>query len=182
MTNLSLQTGYSRCVILVCLLKHCLDIFKRCVTKLSKQIDFSFWCNVPASQQDDAMIRAMPASSVKNRPDVPSIFFAPAVQNSTKQQWVLVCFTDTGCTYSDTPKASDKARRWRQYAVVRRSDATPYEAFGDCYIFLRCRFCLNQAGDKNPIIASFLEDKFVIADCLYLSFYYRCPSKSTASS
>ena len=130
MTNLSLQTSYSRCVILVCLLKHCLDIFKRCVTKLSKQIDFSFWRNVPASQQDDAMIRAMPASSVKNRPDVPSIFFAPAVQNSTKQQWVLVCFTDTGCTYSDTPKASDKARRRRQYAVVRRGGATPYEAFG----------------------------------------------------
>ena len=65
MTNLSLQTGYSRCVILVRLLKQCLDIFKRCVTKLSKQIDFSFWCNVPASQHDDAMIRAMPASSVK---------------------------------------------------------------------------------------------------------------------
>ena len=163
MTNLSLQTGYSRCVILVCLLKHCLDIFKRCVTKLSKQIDFSFWCNVPASQQDDAMIRAMPASSVKNRPDVPSIFFAPAVQNSTKQP--------------QTRRVAEDNTRLYGEATQRRM-----RLLGDCYIFLRCRFCLNQAGDKNPIIASFLEDKFVIADCLYLSFYYRCPSKSTASS
>ena len=32
--------------------------------------------------------------------------------------------------YSDTPKASDKAHRRRQYAFVRRGDATPYEAFG----------------------------------------------------
>ena len=32
--------------------------------------------------------------------------------------------------YSHPPKVSDKARRRRQYAVVRRGDATPYEAFG----------------------------------------------------
>ena len=32
--------------------------------------------------------------------------------------------------YSDTPKASDKVHRLRQYAFVRRGDATPYEAFG----------------------------------------------------
>ncbi|WP_314887090.1 hypothetical protein, partial [Cardiobacterium hominis] len=32
--------------------------------------------------------------------------------------------------YSHTPKDSDKARRRRQYAVVRRGGATPYEAFG----------------------------------------------------
>ena len=32
--------------------------------------------------------------------------------------------------YSHPPKVSDKARRRRQYAAVRRSDATQYEAFG----------------------------------------------------
>ena len=32
--------------------------------------------------------------------------------------------------YSHPPKVSDKARRRRQYAVVRRGDATQYEAFG----------------------------------------------------
>ena len=32
--------------------------------------------------------------------------------------------------YSHPPKVSDKARRRRQYAFVRRGDATPYEAFG----------------------------------------------------
>ena len=32
--------------------------------------------------------------------------------------------------YSHPPKVSNKARRRRQYAVVRRGDATPYEAFG----------------------------------------------------
>ena len=34
--------------------------------------------------------------------------------------------------YSHPPKVSDKARRRRQYAVVRRGDATQYEAFGGC--------------------------------------------------
>ena len=34
------------------------------------------------------------------------------------------------CMYSHPPKVSDKARRRRQYAFVRRGDATPYEAFG----------------------------------------------------
>ena len=34
------------------------------------------------------------------------------------------------CMYSHPPKVSDKARRRRQYAVVRRGDATQYEAFG----------------------------------------------------
>ena len=32
--------------------------------------------------------------------------------------------------YSRPPKVSDKARRRRQYAVVRRGDATQYETFG----------------------------------------------------
>ena len=35
-----------------------------------------------------------------------------------------------GAVYSHPPKVSDKARRRRQYAVVRRGDATQYEAFG----------------------------------------------------
>ena len=35
-----------------------------------------------------------------------------------------------GADYSHPPKVSDKARRRRQYAVVRRGDATQYEAFG----------------------------------------------------
>ena len=32
--------------------------------------------------------------------------------------------------YSYPPKVSDKARRRRQYAFVRRGDATQYEVFG----------------------------------------------------
>ena len=35
-----------------------------------------------------------------------------------------------GADYSHPPKVSDKARRRRQYAFVRRGDATQYEAFG----------------------------------------------------
>ena len=57
------------------------------------------------------------------------------------------------CMYSDTPKVSDKARRRRQYAFVRRGDATPYEAFGGLlytsYIF---QIQENLAGHKaSPI-------------------------------
>ena len=40
------------------------------------------------------------------------------------------CDKPTHIFYSHPPKVSDKARRRRQYAVVRRGDATPYEAFG----------------------------------------------------
>ena len=38
--------------------------------------------------------------------------------------------------YSHPPKVSDKARRRRQYAVVRRGDATQYEAFGGWLYFM----------------------------------------------
>ena len=38
--------------------------------------------------------------------------------------------TDIPHSYSHPPKVSDKARRRRQYAFVRRGDATQYEAFG----------------------------------------------------
>ena len=39
--------------------------------------------------------------------------------------------------YSHPPKVSDKARRRRQYAFVRRGDATQYEAFGGWLYELR---------------------------------------------
>ena len=43
---------------------------------------------------------------------------------------VNFAINNVGNKYSHPPKVSDKARRRRQYAFVRRGDATPYEAFG----------------------------------------------------
>ena len=49
----------------------------------------------------------------------------------TRSGFVYTAFViDVYSRYSDTPKVSDKARCRRQYAVVRRGSATPYEAFG----------------------------------------------------
>ena len=42
----------------------------------------------------------------------------------------LIYDTNGLSVYSHPPKVSDKARRRRQYAFVRRGDATQYEVFG----------------------------------------------------
>ena len=56
------------------------------------------------------------------------VVFVVVVYGETRA--VQKCTVFGGASYSHPPKVSDKARRRRQYAVVRRGDATPYEAFG----------------------------------------------------
>ena len=55
--------------------------------------------------------------------------------------------------YSHPPKVSDKACRRRQYAFVRRGDATPYEAFGGWLYFAAARLLqpLAEAGDTRAM-------------------------------
>ena len=57
------------------------------------------------------------------------VFLADALQAVREMQRV-VRSGGMVATYSHPPKVSDKARRRRQYAFVRRGDATQYEAFG----------------------------------------------------
>ena len=60
-------------------------------------------------------------------PCPPAAFIPKKCGQRDRQRRVEPC---VDCGYSHPPKVSDKARRRRQYAVVRRGDATQYEAFG----------------------------------------------------
>ena len=67
-------------------------------------------------------------------------------------QQLVLKYRDGNSEYGDTPKASDKARRRRQYAFVRRGGATPYEALGG-WLYIRTAPVLDEDDNHDLYLA-----------------------------
>ena len=67
-------------------------------------------------------------------------------------QQLALKYRDGSSEYGDTPKASDKARRRRQYAFVRRGGATPYEALGG-WLYIRTAPVLDEEDNHDLYLA-----------------------------